>query len=60
MSNTQERETFVVGSGRRVKVRGASPSGNDRDPIVCPECGNVAQWRRTVYRCKQGHEWHPA
>lgn len=54
------REAKVCGTGERVTVKSAVSSGFERDPIECPECGNVAQWRRTVYRCKQGHEWHPA
>lgn len=32
------------------------PPQGERDPITCPKCQNVAQWRGTVYRCKEGHE----
>jgi hypothetical protein len=53
------REAKESGTGRRVQVRGAVRD-DERDPIECPECGHLAQWRRTVYRCKAGHEWHPA
>ncbi|TWF75674.1 hypothetical protein FHX44_111558 [Pseudonocardia hierapolitana] len=33
-----------------------TPDSDERDPIECDECGQVAQWRGTVYRCKAGHE----
>jgi hypothetical protein len=54
------REAKEYGTDRRVPVQRANPSSYERDPIECPECGNVAQWRRTVYRCKVGHEWRPS
>lgn len=54
-----KREAKEYGTGRTVPVRGGGRD-DERAPIECPECGNVAQWRRTAYRCKQGHEWHPA